>query len=209
MRSGTACEAAIPLTWAAPLHDAVLPVRGLARWWVRGVVDPVAVMRALPDAGWPRLGLVAVVTRFTVQDVVQTLPLALLGRRPFIPAKLPVRPEHHYRAQLVFLPVAGMGLWLLMGATAHGLVRLTGQPSDLGRVLDVIGVGMVIPMPPLWVCDMALIAADRFRLPELAVVNPTVQLWETALFGTGLHTALAFPGGTPCRPPWPPAWSTS
>lgn len=49
------------------------------------MVDPVAVMRALPDAGWPRLGLVAVVTRFTVQDLVQTLPLALLGRRPFIP----------------------------------------------------------------------------------------------------------------------------
>ena len=83
-----------------------------------------------------------------------------------------------------------MGLWLLMGGTAHGLLRLTGERSDLGRVLDVIGMGMLIPMPPLWVCDMALIAADRFRLPELAVVNPAVQLWETALFGIGLRTAL-------------------
>ena len=191
MRCGTACEVASrPLTRAASRDDAVLPVRGLARSWARGVVDPVAVMRALPDVGWPKTGLVAVVMRFTVQDLVQTLPLALLGRRPFIPAKLPVRPEHHYRAQLVFLPVFGMGLWLLMGGTAHGLLRLTGERSDLGRVLDVIGVAMVIPMPPLWVCDMALIAADRFRLPELAVVNPAVQLWETALFGIGLRTAL-------------------
>ena len=80
-----------------------------------------------------------------------------------------------------------------MGGTAHALLRLTGERSDLGRVLDVIGVAMVIPMPPLWVCDMALIAADRFRLPELAVVNPTVQLWETALFGIGLRTALGVP----------------
>ena len=141
-------------------------------------------------AGWPKAGVVAVVTRFTVQDLVQTLPLALLGRRPFIPAKLPVRPEHHYRAQLVFLPVFGTGQWLLMGATVHGLLRLTGQRSDLNRVLDVIGVGMLIPMPPLWLCDMTLIAADRFGLPELAIVNPAVQLWETALFGIGLHTAL-------------------
>ena len=70
MRSGTAGEAASPLTRAAPLRDAVLPVRELARWWARGVVDPVAVMRALPDAGWPKTGLVAVVTRFTVQDLV-------------------------------------------------------------------------------------------------------------------------------------------
>jgi hypothetical protein len=133
---------------------------------------------------------VAVAARFTVQDLVQTLPLALLGRKPFIPARLPVRPEHHYRAQLAFLPVFGMGLWLLMGATAHGLLRLTGERPDLGRVLDVIGVGMLIPMPALWACDAALIAADRSRLPELAVVNPAVQLWETALFGVGLRTVL-------------------
>jgi hypothetical protein len=52
---------------------------------------------------------------------------------------------------------------------------------------------MLIPMRALWACDAALIAADRFRLPELAVVNPTVQLWETALFGIGLHTALGVP----------------
>jgi hypothetical protein len=86
-----------------------------------------------------------------------------------------------------------MGQWLLMSATVHGLLRLTGERSDLSRVLDVIGVGMLIPMPALWLCDAALIAADRFRLPELAVVNPAVQLWETALFGIGLRTALDVP----------------
>jgi hypothetical protein len=129
-------------------------------------------MGALPDAGWPTAGLAAVVTRFTVQDLVQTLPLALLGRQPFAPAKLPIRPERHYRAQLVFLPVFGTGQWLLMGATAHGLLRLADQRSDLSRVLDVIGTGMLIPIPPLWLCDAALIAADRLRLPELAFVNP-------------------------------------
>ncbi len=74
----------------------MLAARDLARWWVRGVVNPAAAMRALPGTGWPKAGLV-VVTRFTVQDVVQTLPLALLGRPPFMPAKLPIRPEHHYR----------------------------------------------------------------------------------------------------------------
>jgi hypothetical protein len=172
---------------------AVVAVRDLARWWACGITDPAAVMRALPGAGWPEAGLAAVVTRFTVQDLVQTLPLALLGRPPFAPARLPVRPERHYRAQLVFLPVFGVGQWLLMGASAHGLLRLAGQRSDLSRVLDVIGTAMLIPMPSLWVCDAALIAADRFRLPELAFVNPPVQLWETALFGIGLRTVLDVP----------------
>jgi len=179
-----------PLTRAASWDGAVLSARDLARWWARGLVDPVATMCALPDAGWPKAGLVAVVTRFAVQDLVEMLPLALLGRRPFMPAKLPIRPEHHYRAQLVFLPVFGVGSWLLMGGAAHGLLRLAGERSDLRRVLDVIGTGMLIPMPPLWLCDMAPIAADRFRLPELAFVNPTVQLWETGLFGIGLRTVL-------------------
>jgi hypothetical protein len=150
-------------------------------------------MRALPGTGWPKAGLVVVITRFTVQDVVQTLPLALLGRPPFMPAKVPIRPERHYRAQFVFLPAFGTGPWLLMGATAHGLLRLSGQRADLNRVLDVIGTGMLIPMPPLWLCDAALIAADRFRLPELAFVNPAVQTWKTALFGIGLHTAPGIP----------------
>lgn len=168
----------------------MLPLRDLARWSVRGLVDPVAVMRALPDAGWPKAGLAAVVTRFAVTDLVETLPLALLGRRPFIPAKLPIRPERHYRAQLVSLPVFGVGQWLLMGGAAHGLLRLTGARSDLGRVLDVIGTGMTIPMPPLWICDVALIAAGRFRLPQLAITHAAVQLWETALFGIGLRAVL-------------------
>jgi hypothetical protein len=171
----------------------VPPARDLACSWIHGFVDPVAVMRALPDAGWPKAGLVAVVTRFAVQDLVETLPLALLGRRPFMPAKLPIRPEHYYRVQLVFLPVFGVGSWLRMGGAAHGLLRLAGERSDLSRVLDVIGTGMLIPMPPLWLCDMALIAADRFRLPELAFVNPKVQLWEAGLFGIGLHTVLGIP----------------
>jgi hypothetical protein len=30
---------------------------------------------------------------------------------------------------------------------------------------------MLIPMPPLWLADAALIAADRFRMPELGFVN--------------------------------------
>ena len=181
------------MTRAAPRGGAALPLRDLARSWVRGLVDPVAVMRALPVVGWPKTGMVAVVTRFAVTDLVETLPLALLGRRPFVPATVPIRPEHHYRAQLVFLPVFGVGEWLLMGGAAHGLLRLAGERSDLSRVLDVIGTGMLIPMPPLWLGDTAMIAAGRFKLPGLAITHAAVQLWETALFGLGLRTVLEVP----------------
>lgn len=49
-----------PLTRAARRDGAVLPARDLARWWVRGLVNPAAVMRALPGTGWPKAGLVPV-----------------------------------------------------------------------------------------------------------------------------------------------------
>jgi hypothetical protein len=150
-------------------------------------------MRSLPTSGAPEDGLTAVLVRFAVQDLVQTLPLALLRRRPFMPARVPIRPEDHYRAQLFFLPAFGIGEWLLMSGAAHGLLRLTGQAWDVRRVMDVIGVGMLIPMPPLWLADAALIAANRFRMPALAFVNAPVQVWETALFAVGLHTALDVP----------------
>lgn len=166
---------------------------GLTRLWVQGLVHPVVAMRSLPDSGGPRVGLAAVLTRFAVQDLAETLPLALLGRRPFRPAKVPVRPEDHYRAQLVFLPLFGVAEWLLMTGTVHAVLRLTGGRPDVRRVLDVIGVGMLVPMPPLWLADAALIAADRFRMPALGFVNVPTQLWETALFAVGLHTALDVP----------------
>ncbi len=165
----------------------------VARWWARGLVHPGAAMRALPVTGWPRAGLAAVVTRFIVQDLVETLPLALLGREPFTPTRLPVRPERHYRAQLVFLPLLGIGEWLVMGGVAQGVLRVAGARSDLGRVLDVLGAGMLLPMPVLWVCDVTLIATNRFRLPELAFVNPPALLWQMALCGLGLRTVLDVP----------------
>jgi hypothetical protein len=70
----------------------------------------------------------------------------LLGRRPFTPTRLPIPPERHYRIQLLYLPAFGVAVWLLMGGAAHSLLRLSGHHADLGRVLDVVGLG--VPWPP-------------------------------------------------------------
>ena len=164
--------------------------RDCARRWVEAAVATRAVMASLPRTGWPRTGLTAVAIRFTGQDLVETLPLAVLGREPFMPSRLPIRPERHYRVQLAYLPAFGLAQWLLMGSAAAVVLRLRGEGRDLARVLDVVGVGMLVPMPVLWVCDAVLIASGRFRMPELALVNPGIQVWETALIALGLRAAL-------------------
>ena len=150
-------------------------------------------MRSLPNQGPPTTGLTAVLTRFAVQDLVETLPLALLGRRPFKPGKLPVPAADYYRVQLVVLPGFGVSEWVLMGCAAQGVLLLAGQHQDLARVLDIIGVGMLVPMPPLWLADAALIVTDRFRMPELGFVNVPTAVWSTVLFAVGLHTSLDVP----------------
>lgn len=180
-----------PLSEAPPSPGAAGP--SLTGLWISGISHPARAMRALPGAGGPSLGLRTVLTRFLVTDLIETLPQALLGRRPFTPTSLPIPPQHHYRAQLVFLPAFGVGAWLLMGGTAHGLLRLSGYDADLRRVLDVVGVGMLIPMPPLWAADALMLATDTFRLPGPAITHAVVQLWETALFAVGLQAVLGMP----------------
>ena len=212
MRCGTACEVASrPLTRAASRDDAVLPVRGLVRSWARGMVDPVAVMRALPDVGWPKTGLVAVVTRFTVQDLVQTLPLALA--RPA--AVHPCQAAGPARAPLPC--AAGLLAGVRDGAVAAHR-RDSARPaaadrraigSGPGAGCDRRGGTRVIPMPPLWVCDMALIAAAGSGSRSWLSSTLRSSCGRRRCSASACARRSAFPGGTPCRPGWPPAWSMS
>jgi hypothetical protein len=150
-------------------------------------------MRALRELHGAGPGLRAVLIRFTVTDALETLPLALLGRLPFRPTRLPVPAERHYPVQSVLLPAYGLAVWLLMGSAGHLTLRLAGRTSRLDAVLNVVGLGMLVPMPPLWAADVALVAADRFRLPELGVTHLVAELWEVALFAVGLREVLDVP----------------
>lgn len=154
------------------------------------MIAPASLMRSLPEEGPPLLGGAAVLTRFVVTDLVETIPQAVQGRVPFYPTKLSIPPEHHYQAQSLYLPVFGVAQWLIMGGVAHGLLRLTGQRTQFSRVLDVIGTGMLLPMPALWVSDSLMLATGKYRLPGLAIAHAAVQMWEATVFTIGLHVAL-------------------
>lgn len=170
---------------------------GAARQWGVWMAAPAGLMRALPRHGPPSLGAAAVLARFVVTDLLETIPRAVQGQAPFHPTSLPIPPERHYRAQSLYLPAFGLAQWLLMGGVAHGLLRVAGQQSSLPRVLDVIGAGMLLPMPALWASDVLMLATGTYRLPGLAVTHVAVQVWEGAVFTIGLHVAL--------DAPWPSA----
>ena len=77
-----------------------------------------------------------------------------------------------------------------MSGFAHVLLRVAGKGSDMDRILNIVGLGMLIPMPVLWACDIAMIALNIFALPWSALSHATVQVWEASLEALGFRRLL-------------------
>ncbi len=53
--------------------------------------------------------------------------------------------KNYYLAEVFFLPIFGVTIWLLISALAHVGIRLAGKSSDFDRVLNIVGMGVLIP----------------------------------------------------------------
>lgn len=166
----------------------------VGRVWVIGLVRPDRAFDALGRKPAPQWGLVAVALRFGVTSLTTLQLLQRRRRRPFWRSYLPFLPTaRYYAAERFFLPVFGLGAWLAMGGLGHVALRRMGQPASLAQVFNIVGVGMLIPMPPLWLWDWTMIARDRYRLPEMAISHTAVAIWEAVLFAVGFHRLLGVP----------------
>ena len=161
------------------------------RVWLWGVIHPARSLDELKDKPAPQWGLLAVLIRFITTTLIEPLPLYVLGRQPFVPSYLTfLSTKDYYRAEIFFLPLFGVVLWLLMSGLAHVLLRVAGKGSDMDRILNIVGLGMLIPMPVLWACDIAMIALNLFTLPWSAISHATVQVWEAGLEALGFSRLL-------------------
>ncbi len=165
--------------------------------WITGLIAPARAFDELKWKSAPSWGLWAVTTRFVVTSLTETVPLHALGRTPFAPSRLPFLPtRRYYAAQRFFLPVYGVAMWLTMGALGYGVLRWNGRLGRVGRqarfaeVLNVVGMGMLIPMPALWLWDWIMIATNRYRVLPMAISHASVELWEALLFAIGFHRML-------------------
>jgi hypothetical protein len=125
--------------------------------------------------------------RFIVTSITSVLALYLLKRLPFAPSYLSFLPvENYYRAELFFLPVWGVGVWISMGGIAHVIIRMSGKQSNLDLILNIVAMGMIIPMPFLWLWDWSSIAIGHYHVVNQAISHSIAQLWEATI------QALAF-----------------
>jgi hypothetical protein len=145
-------------------------------------------LRQKPAPFW---GLRAVLIRFVVTSLTTTLALHLLGGLPFAPSRLTFLPmEDYYRAQILFLPLWGLGIWLLMASMAHIFIRLAGKRSSFDQVLNVIGMGMLVPMPAVWLFDWTAIGFSFYTMMPMAISHSASRLWEVGIEATGLNKVL-------------------
>lgn len=161
------------------------------RIWLLGLTKPSRMFDELRQKPAPFWGLWAVLIRFIVTSLTTTLALYLLGRLPFAPSRLTFLPvEDYYRAQILFLPLWGLGIWLLMASMAHVFIRLARKRSNFDQILNVIGMGMLVPMPAVWLFDWTAIGSSFYTMMPMAISHSVFQLWEVGIEATGLNKLL-------------------
>ncbi len=139
----------------------------------------------------PLWGFVMVLIRFIITSLTSLLALYLLHRIPFAPSKLTMLPiEQYYRAEIFFLPLWGIGIWILMAGLSHLSIRIFRGASDYDQILNIIGMGMLTPMPVLWLWDWIAIAIDIYGLTAQAISHTVAQLWEATIQTIGFKTIL-------------------
>lgn len=161
------------------------------RIWLLGLTKPSHLFDELRHKPAPMWGLWAVLIRFVVTSLTTTLALYLLGRLPFAPSRLTFLPmENYYRAEIFFLPLWGLGIWLLMASIAHVFIRLAGKGSNFDQILNVIGMGMLVPMPAVWLFDWTAIGFSFYTMMPMAISHSVFQLWEVGIEATGFNRLL-------------------
>ena len=163
------------------------------RIWVLSLFKPAWVFGRLKEKPAPSWGFLAVAIRFVGTSLTTILALHLLGHEPFVPSYLTfLGTETYYRAEIFFLPAFGFALWLLGSALVHLILRLSGRASDFDQILNVVGMGMLIPMPAVWLWDWTTIALDWYKTTVIAASHAVFALWGAMLYTIGFKEVLGF-----------------
>jgi hypothetical protein len=157
------------------------------RVWLLGITNPSVAFDELRKKPAPAWGLWAILIRFVITSLTSILALYLLDRRPFINSYLTfLSEENYYAAEIFFLPLFGVGGWILGSGVVHVILRLAGKDSQFDWILNVVGWGLLIVMPVVWLLDWTSIALDIYGVGLIPLLHALVSVWEVALFGVGL-----------------------
>jgi hypothetical protein len=126
----------------------------------------------------PAWGLVSILVRFIGTSLTSILALQLLNFKPFVPSYLTfLTDSNYYQAEVLFLPMFGIGAWLLSSALV--------QESSIDWIMNVIGFSLLVVMPVVWLLDWAGIAFGFYGAAFTIPIHAGISIWEVILMGMG------------------------
>jgi hypothetical protein len=157
-------------------------------WW-NGTVHPKRAYDELRHKPAPLWALRIVVAFNIAISLTTILWRYLLGMQPLLPSWLTFLPtESYFLAEIFFLPVLRVAVWLLAAAIVHVGLRLSGHAGDMDLLLNMGGVGHLVIMPYTFLVDWLSIALSTFNFEVVFVVHGMVDLvWTIALQIVGLR----------------------
>jgi hypothetical protein len=156
------------------------------RIWLTAIYRPQWAFSALSEKPAPNWGLYATLVRFVGTAVTSILALYLLDRRPFVPSYLTFLDDgSYYGAEILFLPLFGVGVWLLSSALVHLIIRYTKVEGNIDWVMNVIGFSLLVVIPVVWLVDWVAIALDIYGASITIPFHAAVSVWEVGLMAIG------------------------
>lgn len=167
------------------------PLNLLQLWWT-AVVHPARAFEEVKHKPAPHWAFWVLLVFNVMISLTTNLARVLSGGEVLLPSWLTFLPDDRYLfAELFFLPVARMAIWLLGGAVVHVTLRLMGKASDIDRILQIGGVVYLVVMPYTFLVDWTTLALGVFGFGLIVYIHGIVDLlWSLTLQVIGLKVLL-------------------
>jgi hypothetical protein len=135
----------------------------------------------------PLWGFISVLVRFSRSSLTSILALQLLEYRPMGPSYLSFLTEaNDYQAAVFFLPIFGVGAWLLSSALVPLTLKIFGRDGNIDGFMNVVGFALIVVMPIVWLLAWIGIAFGFYGANFTIPFHAAISIWEVGLKGIGL-----------------------
>ncbi|MBU0975481.1 MAG: YIP1 family protein [Patescibacteria group bacterium] len=163
----------------------------LIRLWFLTIIKPKKAFIELQKRSAPQWGLYAILIRFVVTALTSILFLYLLDKKPFHPSYLTfLSDDEYYKYEIFFLPVFGLAGWLLSGNVIYLILKLCKIECSTDRILNVIGWGLLVVMPVVWLLDWINLLTDNYNMTVTTIIHLFISFWEVTLFAIGFRRII-------------------
>lgn len=160
-------------------------------WWT-AMVHPSRAFEEVRNKPAPMWAFWVLLTFNILISLTTNLWRYLSGGEPLLPSWLTFLPEDRYLvAQLFFIPVLRMLLWVIVSGVTHVGLRLLGSKSDFDLLLQIGGVVFLVVMPYSFLIDWSTLALGVFGFGLIVYIHGAVDLvWSLVLSVIGLQVLL-------------------